>query len=235
MKTPIVQRFRLNMQIHLKNRLMRIVHVASTRRLQVSGAISPGAMHSVVFTGAFWGVGSGAPDAGTSLPGEPCCMRFFTKNPAVTWCYNPSGGITFFGSTRRMAAHKLLLTGHWEVVGPGVASPARPTPRSGSAHARTVNLGRVVEQVKDRERRVFEGVALAAGRTVCAHGCVRLRKTFACAPWRCLSRSCSRWRVLPARAAECGGRRSLVWPATRYTCEPGRSQSRHGPPAGAGV
>lgn len=201
----------------------------------VAGAISSDAMHSVGFTDWFWRAVSGVLDARSSLPGEPCRMRFFTKNPAVTWCYNPSGGITFFGSTRRMAAHKLLLTGYWEVVRPGAASLAYPTLKSGSADARTANLWRVVEQVKDRERRVFERVALAAGRAVCAHGYARLCETFVCPARRRTSRYCSQRRVLPPGAAECTGRRSLVRPATRYTRQPGRPQFRHGSSPGIGV
>ncbi len=234
METPIVRRFRLNRQIHLMNRLMHIVHVEDARRLRGSGVIPSRAMQPVGFAEGFWRAGSGAASACKSLTAEPRYTRFFTKNPAVTWCYNPSGGITFFGSTRRMAAHKLLLTGHWEVVRPGVASPACPTLKPGSADARTVNLRRVVEQVKDRERRVFERIARVAGRTACAHGCVRLCETFVCPARQLAARQRSQRRVLPAGAAECAGR-SLVRPAIRDTREPGRPQSGCGSSPGAGV
>ena len=41
------------------------------------------------------------------LPGP----RLDPENPAVTWCYNPSGGITSFGSTPIRHAHKLPSKG----------------------------------------------------------------------------------------------------------------------------
>jgi hypothetical protein len=185
------------------------------------GAISTGAIHSVGFTGRFRSASTGTWAACCGLPGEPCHMRFSRKKPAVTWCYNPSGGITFFASTRWMGAHKLLLTSHWEVGTRGVATAARPSLKTGFAIARKANLRRVVEQVKDRERRVFEKVARVAGRADRAPGVVRLCETVTACTCRHVAWRNTWWGILPAGPAECTGRRSLVRFAAGYACRPG--------------
>jgi hypothetical protein len=108
---------------------------------------------------------------------------FSRKNLAVTWCYNPSPGITLFGSTRFGAAHKLLHKGYWNIGRRNCCAPvalvSKQVRRSSEA-----NPWRIVGQVNYRGCRVFEQEALGVGRACRSPGLVRPCETCANAACR---------------------------------------------------
>jgi hypothetical protein len=109
---------------------------------------------------------------GKSLSGPPV-VRFrqgiCRKKEAVTWCYNPAEGITLFASTVPGAPHKLLLKGM-----------GRPFFRIAGKRS----LQRSIQQVNDRECRVFSSEVLAVGRVSRGRGFARPCKPLA-RPARC--------------------------------------------------